>query len=133
MRKRWLKRREFLVYYMLWRSFGEDCFNLGEAIDILRPVAGGKRLAERLVKMLVRHGLLERCRPLEYRAINPLSYLDREAAEYIAGRLRRKGVEAELLDGVLRVRVDSETCNQLRRLAERLGLGVECYSDSSSS
>ncbi|NOZ88509.1 MAG: hypothetical protein GXO15_01140 [Crenarchaeota archaeon] len=104
---------------------------MGEAVDLLSPVMGGKRLAQRMVRMLVRHGLLERCKPLTYRAVDLQEYLDREAAEYIASRLRRQGREATLEGRILRV---EGACNdELKRLAENLGYTVYCSSSPSSS
>ncbi len=108
--KRWPKRREFLAYYTLWRAFGEREFNLGEAVDILKPYMGG-RVAERLVKRLVKQGFLERVKPLVYRAKPLTRLLDEATAIYFAGRLRRRGFEAYAEDGrIIVVNAPREAC-----------------------
>ena len=109
--KRWPKRREFLAYYTLWRAFGEREFNLGEAVDILRPYMGG-RVAERLVKRLVKQGFLVRVRPLVYKARSLTELLDEATAVYFAGRLRRRGFEAYAENGRIIVGHDAprEAC-----------------------
>ncbi len=111
MLKRWPKRREFLAYYTLWRAFGTREFNLGEAVEMLRPYMGG-RVAERLVKRLVKQGFLERVKPMVYRARDLVELLDEAAAVYFAGRLRRRGYEAYADDGRIIVGADAppEAC-----------------------
>ncbi len=108
--KRWPKRREFLAYYTLLRAFGDREFNLGEAIDVLKPYMGG-RVAERLVKRLVKQGFLERVKPLVYRARPLEEILDEATAVYFAGRLRRRGFEAYAENGrIIVVDAPREAC-----------------------
>ena len=92
--KRWPRRRELLSYYLLLRAFGEREFNLGEAVEVLEPVIGSRRVASRLVKRLVKQGFLVRVRPLVYRARPLEELLDEALAVYVAKRLRRRGFEA---------------------------------------
>ncbi len=108
--KRWPKRREFLTYYTLLRAFGDREFNLGEAVELLRPYMGG-RVAERLVRRLVKQGFLERIRPLVYRAKPLEELLDEAAAVYFAGRLRRRGFEAYAENGrIIIIDAPEEAC-----------------------
>jgi len=97
-RKRWPKRREFLSYYVLYRAFGDKVFNLGEAVDLLAPLLGSKRVATRLVKRLVKQGFLERVAPLSYRARPLEQLLEQAMLEYFASRLRRRGLNAHVQD-----------------------------------
>ncbi|AEM39742.1 hypothetical protein Pyrfu_1889 [Pyrolobus fumarii 1A] len=118
--KRWPKRREFLAYYTLWRAFGDREFNLGEAVEILKPYMGG-RVAERLVKRLVKQGFLVRIRPLVYRAKPLTQLLDEATAIYFAGRLRRRGYEAYAENGKIIVADDAplEACKHPLAICER--------------
>ena len=126
--KRWPKRREFLAYYTLWRAFGTREFNLGEAVDILKPYMGG-RVAERLVKRLVKQGFLERVKPMVYRARDLVALLDEATAIYFAGRLRRRGYEAWAEDGRIIIGADAPREACLHPLAscdaQRISGGVD--------
>lgn len=94
--RRWPRRREFLAYYMLYRFMGDRVFDLGEAVDLLAPMLGGKRLAARMVKRLVRQGFLERVEPLRYRARSIDELLLDALLHYMASRLRRRGYRVEV-------------------------------------
>jgi len=98
-RKRWPKRREFLSYYALYKTFKDREFNLGEAVDLLAPLLGSRRVATRLVKRLVKQGFLERVAPLQYRAKPLEQLLEQAMLEYFASRLRRRGFDAQIQDG----------------------------------
>lgn len=97
-RKRWPKRREFLSYYALYKVFKDKVFNLGEAVDLLTPLLGSKRVTTRLVKRLVKQGFLERVAPLSYRAKPLEQLLEQATLEYFASRLRRRGLNAYVQD-----------------------------------
>jgi hypothetical protein len=97
--KRWPRRREFLSYYLLWRTYGENPFNLGEAVELLAPVLGSRNVASRLVRRLVKQGFLVRIAPMTYRARRLTELLDEALAVYVAKRLRRQGVEAKAEKG----------------------------------
>ncbi len=112
--KRWPKRREFLSYYALYRVFGcKNSFNLGEAVDILAPILGGKNIATRLVKRLVKQGFLERIKPLTYRAKCIEELLDEALSIYFAKRLRRRGYNAWPCNGKVCIYCQDEECSQL--------------------
>ncbi len=137
MLKRWPKRREMLLYYILHRVAehrGDRRLNRGEVVEILRPIMGSKRLAEAMTRRLVRQGFLERLAPMLYRVRSPDELLTDAAARYVAGRLRRRGLDAHLENNVLAVEgLSEEECSELRKVAEALGLVLQCRGYSSSS
>ncbi|ABM79906.1 hypothetical protein Hbut_0028 [Hyperthermus butylicus DSM 5456] len=123
--KRWPKRREFLLYYLLVlysKATGKKCMNRGEYVELLAPVAGSKNLASRIVKILVRQGFLERVKPLVY-CVKPLDeVLGVTLVNYVAGRLRRKGINVNVEDRKLVVA--GEECEKLKVL---MNIGIlEC-------
>lgn len=133
---RWLKRREFLSYYALHRILGRRCANLGEIIDVLAPLLGGKRAASRMARMLARLGLLRRCAPLSYEPVDLREYLDRLLLLYLAGRLRRRGLEAaydEARDVLAVKAVDQELCYKLEAVTRPLGARLDCKGETSES
>ncbi len=97
--RRWPRRREFLSYYMLYRFLKGRVFDLGEAVDLLAPMLGGRRLAVRMVKRLVRQGFLERVEPLRYRVRDIDELLTNALLVYLASRLRRRGFRVEVREG----------------------------------
>ncbi len=137
MLKRWPKRREMLLYYILHRvaeKRGSRVLNRGEVVELLRPVMGSKRLAEEMARRLVKQGFLERLAPMLYRVRSPDELLTEAAARYVAGRLRRRGLDSRLENGVLAVEgLSDEECSELRKVAEALGLELRCGGYSSSS
>lgn len=137
MLKRWPKRRELLLYYILYRvaeERGNPHLNRGEVVELLRPVMGSKRLAEEMARRLVRQGFLERLAPMQYGVRSPDELLTEAATRYIAGRLRRRGLDAHLENGVLYVEgLEGEECESLRKVVTALGLELRCRSYSSSS
>ncbi|MET1101757.1 MAG: hypothetical protein ABWW69_04690 [Pyrodictiaceae archaeon] len=108
--KRWPKRREFLVYYTLWRIFDDREFNLGEAIELLAPFFESKKVLTRLIKRLVRQGFLERVEPLRYKAKDLLELLDEATAIYLAKRMKRRGFTSSPGRG-LEIIVPRRECN----------------------
>ena len=137
---RWLKKREFLAYYLLYRTYQGRCTNLGELVDTLRPLLGGRRAATRMVKMLARLGLLRRCGPLSYEPLDLHEHLDELLLRYLAGRLRRRGLEASYDEEKHLLAIEEaveDLCRALEPLASVLGAKLECrdgqgYSSSSS-
>jgi len=115
--KRWLKKREFMVYYLLElyaRSMGKRCFNEGDLVDLVSTVIGSKRVSRNIIRHLIRQGLLEREKPLFY-CIKDFDEVFRKVlVEYIAGRLRRRGVECAVENG--KIVVHSDYCSQVEPL-----------------
>jgi len=112
-RKRWPRKREFLSYYALYRVFRDRVFNLGEAVDILAPLLGSKRIAAKLVKRLVKQGFLERTASLSYRAKPLEQLLEQAMLEYFAYRLRRRGFDVQVQDNHIIV-----SCSTSEKLPE---------------
>ena len=119
--KRWPRRRELLSYYLLLRLFGESEFNLAEAVDVLAPLIGSKRVASRLVRRLVKQGFLVRVKPMTYRARRLEEVLDEAVRVYFTGRLRRRG--CAVYEGG-RLLVYCEECGLDDRVTRLLG--IEC-------
>ena len=136
MAKRWLRKRETIAYFLVLRyakKKGEKCIDLGEVVDILKPFMGSKRLADEMARRLIRLGLAERPRHLKL-CPKPLDeFFEDLAASYIAGRMRRRGIEASA-DPVSRtISVEERECTETEKLAELIGYKVECVSSYSSS
>jgi hypothetical protein len=123
--KRWLKKREFMIYYMLGlyaKSKGEQCFNEGELLYVILPAIGSKRVARNIIRHLIRQGLLERKSPLYYCVRSFDEVFTRALAHYIAGRLRRRGIDCTVEDG--KIIVSRDYCSLVEHLI-RLGI-AEC-------
>ncbi|BES80756.1 hypothetical protein PABY_03230 [Pyrodictium abyssi] len=138
--KRWPRRREFLAYYLLLkyakaRSTGESeddlCVNAGEAIDLLNVLTGSKRLSSSLLKQLVKRGFLERRKALVYCIKEVDALLDEALVYYLAGRLRRRGIEATVSrdHGHRIVVFGRDSCSEIAEKASRIGIKVECVDD----
>ena len=83
---RWPKKREFIMYYLIFRVFGCKKVNIGNIIDILSPFLSRKN-AYRIIKGLKQLGLLRQIDKLTYEVVDLQEYLDRVAASYITQRL----------------------------------------------
>ncbi|TRM97639.1 hypothetical protein DJ527_11790 [Sulfolobus sp. F1] len=89
---RWLKKREVIIYFLLFKKFKYDKFNLGEALDVLKPYFS-KKVSYNSISYMSKIGLITKLGSLEYK-LNPFedfvliflgkSYLDRRLT------LRRK-------------------------------------------
>jgi len=138
--KRWPGRREFLAYYLLLKyakargtKKAEDnlCINAGEAIEILNVFTGSKRLSSSLLKQLVKRGFLERRKPLVYCIKEIDTLLDEALIHYLAGRLRRRGIEATVSRDHRRYIVvfGKDSCSEIVEKASRIGIEVKCVED----
>jgi len=109
--KRWLSRREFAIYYLLYmysRSLGGS-LNYGQALDIVRGVVGSRKVADSILRQLIRRGLLRKTGNMSYIVVEPDVLFHKVLVHYIAGRLRRRGLEAYVEDD--RIVVRGETVN----------------------
>ncbi len=89
---RWLKKREFLAYYLLYRTYGSNCFNIGEAMDLLiQRYCCSRKVAHNIVKRLYRLGLLVKEDNLVYRCRDLFEVLDTYLTTYITRRCRQRG------------------------------------------
>jgi len=75
---------------LLYRRFGHDSFNIGEALEALKPYFSNK-LGISLLKRLSKMGLAEKVGTMEYKLVDLMEWLELKSAEYLEGRLRRYG------------------------------------------
>ncbi len=88
---RWLKKREVVVYFLLYRKFKFDKFNIGEALDVLSPYFS-KKVSLSVIKYLSKKGLINSLGNLEYNLVPFEEFLYLTSYEYIKRRstLRRR-------------------------------------------
>ncbi|MBW9140389.1 MAG: hypothetical protein K1T65_01515 [Candidatus Aramenus sp.] len=91
MTMRWLKKREVVVYYLLYRKFRFDKFNVGEALDTLKPYFS-KKVSLSVIKYLSKKGLVNSLGNSEYSLVPFEEFLYLTSYEYIKRRstLRRR-------------------------------------------
>jgi hypothetical protein len=134
--KRWPRKREMLSYYILYRlarSRGQETISYGEAVDALRAIFGSKKVADTVVRSLVKQRFLERLRPLLYRIRSPDEVLSEAAVGYIVSRLRKRGLEAHISpEGCLAGEIPEDARRVLAALGARV-CGREDVGYSSSS
>lgn len=87
--KRWPKKREFLTYYLLYKSFGcREPVNVGELSDRLSPYFG-RRVSVNILRRLARLGFIVRVTLTDYRVECLENVLERYLASYLSNRERR--------------------------------------------
>ncbi len=87
---RWVKKREFLSYYLLYKRFSTDKFNIGEAIDVLvREFCMSRKSAFNVFRRIYKMGFIERIDKLVYRCLEPSDILDAYLRSYREKRLKR--------------------------------------------
>ena len=86
---RWLKKREFLAYYLLFRTFNHKKVNIGDMIDTL-SLFFGKKTTFNIIKRLKKLGLLKQVNKIEYEVTDLLVFLDALSVQYFLERLRRE-------------------------------------------
>jgi predicted transcriptional regulator of viral defense system len=113
-----------MIYYLLSlysRFRGRKCFNEGELIDIINIVISSKRISRNIIRHLIRQGLLERVKPLIY-CVKDLDEVFRQVLiTYIAGRLRRIGIECSVENGM--IVISREDCDKIKPLVD-MGLAI---------
>lgn len=96
---RWLKKREFITYYLLFRLFKGREVNIGEIIGVL-SLFMSRKTAFNIVRRLKHLGLLKRTNKVDYEVIDLQEYLDRIATVYLIQRLIKKarssGIKVEV-------------------------------------
>ena len=85
---RWLKKREFLAYYLLFRTFNRKKVNIGELISIL-GLFFSRKTTFNIIKRLRKLGLLKQINELEYEITDLQVFLDTISAHYFLQRLKR--------------------------------------------
>ncbi|AWR95023.1 hypothetical protein [Acidianus brierleyi] len=88
---KWLKKRDVVIYYLLYKKFGYDEFNLGEAIDTLSPYFS-KKVILTSIKYMSKRGLVTKLDNLNYRLISFEEFIFSISFEYLKRRsnLRHK-------------------------------------------
>jgi hypothetical protein len=137
--RRWFKKREFMFYYMLLKysqSAGRSILDFGEAVDAVRAVVGSKRVAENIVRGLIRRGLLERVQPLRYRVRGLEEVLDEQLVRYVGGRIGRRGYDVEGIDvenmRIVVVCSGEASCKELdllKKVGVRIGINIDIKED----
>jgi len=136
----WLSKRELAAYILLRKVFGDNVFNLGEALDVLKPLAN-KKLAIKLIKRLRSKGFLERIDVFNYRARSIeealAAYLARYVAHRVARNLRSWGVEAKAIDVGASSRIDipcnaidREVLDSITAIANTFGIQLRCIEEA---
>lgn len=63
---RWLKKREVIIYFLLYAKFRYDDFDLGEAFKVLTPYFS-KKVIRNSIKYMSKIGLITQIGPMKYR------------------------------------------------------------------
>lgn len=63
---KWLKKREIVIYYLLYKKFGYCEFNIGDAINVLSPYFS-KKIIFTSIKYMTKRGLITNLENLNYR------------------------------------------------------------------
>ena len=87
---RWLKKREFLAYYLIYRVYGSKSFNIGEASDLLiQRFCCSRKVAYNIIKRLYRLGLLVKEDKITYKCKDLFEVLDNYLSTYALKRCRQ--------------------------------------------
>lgn len=88
---RWLKKREIVIYYILYKKFRNNPFNIGEALVLLMPYFS-KKVIRNIIKYFIKIGLLIKLSETEYKLIPLEEYLNDISFKYLKRRstLRHK-------------------------------------------
>ena len=122
MGKRWIKKREFVIYYLLWKKYRDNCVNRGGVLDFVSEIVGSKKTARNIVNVLVKRGFLRRCDTVSYRVISFEEAFMPTVISYVLQRLKRLGKISEYTingaDKSIIVYAGSEKCNKLTSLSD---------------
>ncbi|WP_338601729.1 hypothetical protein V6M85_00670 [Sulfolobus tengchongensis] len=69
MNMRWLKKREVIIYFLLFKKFRYEKFNIGDAFYVLKPYFS-KKVSYSSIKYMSKIGLITKLNSVEYR-LNP--------------------------------------------------------------
>ncbi|MEM0374285.1 MAG: hypothetical protein QXL33_05575 [Sulfolobaceae archaeon] len=89
---RWIKKREIVIYFLLYKKFKYETFNLGEAFEVLKPYFSKKVIISTL-KYFNKIGLASRLSEFNYRLYPFEEFLFMFTYDYLQlrNRRRRKG------------------------------------------
>lgn len=94
-----LNKRLLSTYFILYFSFGQRTFNIGEALDTL-TVFSSKKIAIKDVKRLWKMGFLEKMNKYSFKVLKPeeafVKYLLKYMASRISKRMKSMGIESEV-------------------------------------
>ncbi len=92
---RWLKKREFLAYYLLYKVYGSRNFNIGEASDLLiREFCCSRKVAYSIIKRLYKIGFLIKVDKAIYKCRDLYEILDNYLLIYIFKRCKQRKRES---------------------------------------
>ncbi|RLG83164.1 MAG: hypothetical protein DRO40_05530 [Thermoprotei archaeon] len=92
---RWLKKREFLSYYLIYKVYGSRNFNIGEASDLLiQKFCCSRKVAYNIIKRLYKTGLLIKVDKAIYKCRDLHDALDSYLSTYILKRCRQRERES---------------------------------------
>ncbi|MEM2234840.1 MAG: hypothetical protein QW224_03795 [Desulfurococcaceae archaeon] len=87
---RWFKKRDFMVYYVLFKTYRGESFNLGEAIDLVREnFCFNRSTAISILRRLLKLGLITQRSKLEYACTDLIAVLDGFLSHYKNIRLSK--------------------------------------------
>ena len=85
--QKWLKKRDFLAYYFLWKTYRTNEFNLGEALNLLHTTfCYSKKTAANIIKRLYKLGLLQRINYMVFKCLDLDTVLQAYLRSYIKCR-----------------------------------------------
>jgi hypothetical protein len=82
---KWLKKREVIIYYLLYKKFGYNEFNIGEAIDTL-SLYFSRKIIFTSIKYMTKRGLITKLDDLNYRLTSFEDFIFLTAYEYLKRR-----------------------------------------------
>lgn len=86
---RWLKKREVVIYFLLYKKFRYDKFNLGEALDVLNPYFS-KKVSLNTIKFLSKIGLITKLDYFTYQLAKFEDYIYLVSYPYLQRRARNR-------------------------------------------
>ncbi len=87
---RWPKKREFLAYYLLYKEFNVDPFNINEGVEVLmKKLCMNRKTAINVVKRLKKMNYLVSIDTLTLRCRDLLEILDSYLSLYMYTRLKK--------------------------------------------
>jgi len=89
---RWIKKREVVIYFLLYKKFKDEVFNIGEAFDVLKPYFSKKVIINTL-RYFSKIGLASKVSEFNYRLNSFEEFLFLFTYDYIQlrNKRRRKG------------------------------------------
>ncbi len=80
-----IKKRELAAYFILYKSFGEETFNVGEALDVLSSCFS-KKISLNIIKRLCKIGLIIKVSHNTYKVGNLEKWIESIIEGYLKNR-----------------------------------------------